>query len=95
MKKVLLTGFEPFGGESINSSGEIARQLRRGGYPLTRIARFVDSVREAGGTEELRVFLETWQDRLGARSRNLLAGAARLDAYLTLMEKAGPAASRR
>ncbi len=27
MRKVLLTGFEPFGGESINPSGEIARQL--------------------------------------------------------------------
>jgi pyroglutamyl-peptidase len=27
MKNVLLTGFEPFGGESINPSGEIARQL--------------------------------------------------------------------
>lgn len=27
MKIVLLTGFEPFGGESINPSGEIARQL--------------------------------------------------------------------
>jgi pyroglutamyl-peptidase len=26
-RKVLLTGFEPFGGESINPSGEIARQL--------------------------------------------------------------------
>lgn len=27
MKTVLLTGFEPFGGESINPSGEVARQL--------------------------------------------------------------------
>jgi pyroglutamyl-peptidase len=27
MKTVLITGFEPFGGESINPSGEIARQL--------------------------------------------------------------------
>jgi pyroglutamyl-peptidase len=27
MKTVLVTGFEPFGGESINPSGEIARQL--------------------------------------------------------------------
>jgi len=26
-RKILLTGFEPFGGESINPSGEIARQL--------------------------------------------------------------------
>lgn len=27
MRKILLTGFEPFGGETINPSGEIARQL--------------------------------------------------------------------
>lgn len=27
MKTVLLTGFEPFGGETVNPSGEIARQL--------------------------------------------------------------------
>ena len=27
MKTVLLTGFEPFGGEAVNPSGEIARQL--------------------------------------------------------------------
>jgi pyroglutamyl-peptidase len=27
MKTILVTGFEPFGGESINPSGEIARQL--------------------------------------------------------------------
>ncbi|MBH0122704.1 MerR family transcriptional regulator [Rhodococcus sp. HM1] len=88
------TGYRNYGPDCVRDA-EIARQLRRGGYPLIRIARFVDSVREAGGTEELRVFLESWQDRLGARSRSLLAGAARLDAYLTLMEKAGPAASRR
>jgi len=88
------TGYRTYGPDCVRDA-EIARQLRRGGYPLTRIARFVDSVREAGGTDELRVFLGTWQDRLGARSRNLLTGAARLDAYLALIEKADPAASRR
>ncbi len=38
MKTVLLTGFEPFGGESINPSGEIARQLHGtviGGHRVT------------------------------------------------------------
>lgn len=38
MKTVLLTGFEPFGGESINPSAEIARQLHGtvlGGHRVT------------------------------------------------------------
>ena len=38
MKTVLLTGFEPFGGETINPSGEIARQLHGtviGGHRVT------------------------------------------------------------
>ena len=38
MKTVLLTGFEPFGGESVNPSGEIARLLHGtviGGYRVT------------------------------------------------------------
>lgn len=38
MKTVLLTGFEPFGGESVNPSGEIARQMHGkviGGHRVT------------------------------------------------------------
>jgi len=38
MKTVLLTGFEPFGGETVNPSGEIARQLHGriiGGHRVT------------------------------------------------------------
>ena len=65
---------------------EVARQLRRGGYPLRRIAQFVSSLREAGGAAALAVFLDEWQDRFSARSRNLLNGAAQLDAYLGLLE---------
>jgi DNA-binding transcriptional MerR regulator len=64
---------------------EIARQLRRGGYPLRQVAQFVQSVHDAGGTDALSAFLDAWQARLTARSRNLLAGAAQLDAYLTLL----------
>lgn len=88
------TGYRTYGPDCVRDA-EIARQLRRGGYPLTRIARFVDSLREAGGTDELRVFLDAWQGRLTARSRSLLAGAARLDAYLAVLERAGPAVSGR
>jgi hypothetical protein len=35
----------------------------------------------------LSAFLDSWQDRLTTRSRNLLAGAAQLDAYLTLLNQ--------
>ncbi|WP_138996256.1 MerR family transcriptional regulator [Rhodococcus zopfii] len=88
------TGYRIYGQDSVRDA-EIARQLRRGGYPLTRIVRFLDSLRETGGTDELRAFLDAWQDRLTARSRHLLSGAAQLDDYLSLLGGAGPAASRR
>ncbi|MEU5695336.1 MerR family transcriptional regulator [Actinosynnema sp. NPDC020468] len=77
------TGHREFGPECVRDA-EIARQLRRGGHPLSRIARFVTALREAGGTEALSAFLDAWQDRLTARGRDLLAGAARFDAYLEL-----------
>lgn len=67
---------------------EIARQLRRGGYPLTQVARFVDSLRTADGAAASTAFLDAWQDRLTTRSRALLAGAAQLDTYLTMLERA-------
>ncbi|OKA13950.1 hypothetical protein BS618_15055 [Rhodococcus erythropolis] len=38
----------------------------------------------------LAAFLESWQDRLATRSRNLLAGAAQLDAYLTILDQTSP-----
>lgn len=65
---------------------EIARQLRRGGYLLPQVAQFLESLREAGGAAALSVFLEVWQQRLITRSRHLLAGAARLDEYLTRVD---------
>lgn len=83
------TGYRTYGPDCVRDA-EIARQLRRGGYPLARIVQFLESLREAGGTDELRVFLDAWQDRLTAHSRRLLAGAARLDAYLTLLDRDSP-----
>ena len=65
---------------------EIARQLRRGGYRLSQVAQFLASLREAGGAEALSAFLDSWRNRLAMRSRNLLAGAAQLDAYLTMLD---------
>jgi DNA-binding transcriptional MerR regulator len=79
-------GHRVYGPDGVRDA-EIARQLRRGGYPLPRVARFVASLREAGGEDALGAFLDAWQDRLTVRSRDLLAGAARLDAYLTLREE--------
>jgi hypothetical protein len=38
----------------------------------------------------LSAFLDSWRDRLTARSRHLLAGAAQLDAYLTLLDQMEP-----
>lgn len=83
------TGYREYGPDCVRDA-EIARQLRRGGYPLRQVARFLGSLREAGGAEALSAFLDSWRDRLTARSRALLAGAARLDAYLDLLEQAPP-----
>jgi DNA-binding transcriptional MerR regulator len=61
---------------------ELTHLLRRGGYPLARIATVVEQVRTAGGTEPLAEALETWQDRLTARGLAMLDAAGRLSAYL-------------
>jgi DNA-binding transcriptional MerR regulator len=82
-----VTGHREYGPDRVRDA-EIARQLRRGGYPLRQVAQFVESLREAGGADALSAFLDSWQDRLTTRSRDLLAGAAQLDAYLTLLDQA-------
>ncbi|MFF2550586.1 TioE family transcriptional regulator [Nocardia sp. NPDC058058] len=80
------TGYRLYGPESVRDA-EIARQLRRGDYPLGQVATFLDALREAGGADALRTFLDSWQDRLTARSRGLLCAAAQLDAYLTMLDQ--------
>jgi DNA-binding transcriptional MerR regulator len=77
------TGYRHYGPDCVRDA-EIARQLRRGGYLLHQVAQFLGSLREAGGADALSAFLDSWRDRLIIRSRNLLAGAAQLDTYLTL-----------
>ncbi len=79
------TGYRVYGPGVIRDA-EIARQLRRGGYPLQQVARFLQSLRDAGGADSLQSFADAWQTRLTARGRNLLAGAAQLDRYLTLLD---------
>ncbi|GAA5178625.1 hypothetical protein GCM10023322_06230 [Rugosimonospora acidiphila] len=81
------TGYREYGPDSVRDA-EVARQLRRGGYPLRHVAQFIESLREAGGAHALSAFLDSWQDRLTTRSRNLLACAAQLDAYLSLLDPA-------
>ncbi|MER7013103.1 TioE family transcriptional regulator [Saccharopolyspora sp. NPDC000359] len=78
------TGYREYGPDCVRDA-EIARQLRRGGYPLPKVAQFLASLREAGGADALAAFLDDWQERLTRRSRHLLAGAAQLDAYLTML----------
>lgn len=80
------TGYREYGPDSVRDA-EIARQLRRGGYPLHKVAQFLDSVRDAGGPDALRAFLDAWQHRLDTRSRALLSGAAQLDGYLRLIDE--------
>ncbi len=87
------TGYRAYGPDCVRDA-EIARQLRRGAYPLRQIAQFIQSLREAGGADALSAFLDSWQNRLTTRSRNLLAGAAQLDAYLTLLDQVGSRAVR-
>ncbi|MFF0454164.1 MerR family transcriptional regulator [Nocardia africana] len=77
-----VTGYRRYGPDCVRDA-DIARQLRRGGYLLPQVAQFLESLREAGGAQALNTFLDAWQERLITRSRNLLAGAARLDEYLT------------
>ncbi|WP_309116232.1 MerR family transcriptional regulator [Saccharothrix sp.] len=82
------TGYRLYSSDCVRDA-EIARQLRRGGYRLHQVAQFLEALREAGGPAALSTFVASWQDRLTRRSRNLLAGAAQLDAYLTLLDQAG------
>ncbi len=76
-----LTGYRVYDGAAVRDA-RLTRQLRRGGYPLEQIAPLLAQVRAAGGPEPLEAALLTWRERLSARGRALLSGAAELDAYL-------------
>jgi DNA-binding transcriptional MerR regulator len=75
------TGYRVYSAADVRDA-KLTRQLRRGGYPLERIAPLIEQVRAAGGVVPLESALRDWHDRLAARGRALLAGAAALDAYL-------------
>ncbi|MFJ6698268.1 MerR family DNA-binding transcriptional regulator [Streptomyces sp. NPDC091272] len=63
----------------------VARQLRRGGYPLTRIKDFTDRLHDAGTTTALADVLAEWHTRLTRRSRAMLAAGQPLHDYLELV----------
>ena len=81
-----LTGYRVYAEADVRDA-KLAHQLRRGGYPLARIAPVIEQVRSAGGLEPLEATLRDWHDRLSARGRALLAGAAELEAYLRAREE--------
>lgn len=75
------TGYRVYDEADVRDA-RLAHQLRRGGYLLEQIAPLVKQVRAAGGLEPLEATLRDWHDRLSARGRAMLAGAAELEAYL-------------
>jgi DNA-binding transcriptional MerR regulator len=75
------TGYRVYGPADIRDA-QLIHQLRRGGYPLARIAPLITQVRAAGGIAPLESLLTDWNARLTGRGRAMLTGAAALDAYL-------------
>jgi DNA-binding transcriptional MerR regulator len=75
------TGYRVYSAADVRDA-LVVWQLRRGGYPLERIAPLIAHVRAAGGVTPVEPMLRDWRARLSARGRAMLAGAAALDAYL-------------
>ncbi|MFI6707553.1 MerR family transcriptional regulator [Nonomuraea sp. NPDC050478] len=78
-----VTGYRRYPPAAVRDA-HLARQLRRGGYPLRQIAGAIANVREAGGIGPLEEALSTWRSRLRRRGRAMLDGTAELAAYLRL-----------
>lgn len=83
-----LTGYRVYEEGDVRDA-RLARQLRRGGQPLERIAPLLAQVRAAGGVEPLEGTLADVRARLSARARAMLHGAAELDGYLRLRQRPG------
>ncbi|MFD9612972.1 TioE family transcriptional regulator [Streptomyces sp. NPDC059083] len=75
------TGYRVYDEAAVRDA-RLAHQLRRGGHPLERIAPLIAHVHAAGGLAPLEAALTEWRDRLSARGRALLSGAAELDRHL-------------
>jgi DNA-binding transcriptional MerR regulator len=76
------TGYRVYTAADIRDA-HLAHQLRRGGYPLQRIAPLTAQVRDAGGIAPLRATLDDWHARLTERGREMLEAAAQFAAYLS------------
>ncbi|MFG3247260.1 TioE family transcriptional regulator [Streptomyces sp. NPDC048187] len=81
-----VTGYRRYDAADVRDA-RLAHQLRRGGYPLERIASVIAQVRSAGGVEPLESALREWRERVSARGRAMVAGAAELEAYLRARER--------
>jgi DNA-binding transcriptional MerR regulator len=79
------TGYRVYRAADVRDA-ELAHLLRRGGYPLERIATVVQQVRTAGGTGRLSRALDDWQRKLTEQGLAMLDAATRLSAYLALIE---------
>ncbi|NYH55338.1 DNA-binding transcriptional MerR regulator [Nocardiopsis arvandica] len=77
-----LTGYRVYDEADVRDA-LLVHQLRRGGYLLERIAPLIAQVRSAGGLEPLEATLRDWRDRLSARGRAMLSGAAELEDHLS------------
>ncbi|MFI8974050.1 TioE family transcriptional regulator [Nocardia asteroides] len=80
------TGYRHYSPADIRDA-ELAHLLRRGGYPLSRIALVVTQIREAGGTDAVSRALDDWRGRLTARGIAMLDAAAHLSRYLRRREQ--------
>ncbi len=76
------TGYRVFRADDTRDA-ELAHLLRRGGYPLDRIAAVARRIRAAGGTDTLAHALEDWHRRLTARGLAMLHAAAQLGPCLS------------
>ena len=75
------TGYRVYGAADVRDA-RLVHQLRRGGYLLAQIAPLIAQVRAAGGVEPLESAIRSWRERLAARGRAMLTGAADLEAFL-------------
>ncbi|MGW0882376.1 MerR family transcriptional regulator [Streptomyces sp. NPDC002671] len=84
-----VTGYRVFGASDVRDA-ELAHLLRRGGYPLDRIASVLEQIRTAGGTDALTAALDDWQRKLTAQGLAMLNAATQLSRYLSLLDLAAP-----
>jgi DNA-binding transcriptional MerR regulator len=73
----------------------LAKQLRRGGYPVHHIAEVISQIRHTRSLEQLNEALAQWHRRLQDRGLALLRGAAAISDYLRVNSpSAAPKGSR-